>query len=114
MEEERAHSGLPQHEGQLMRAIGGVYVHQNNAGQRAAELKDRPFGAAGGPHSHAVAGMQPKSPQARRDTLRPMRILGPSEPDVLVPADEGDAFGKSIRSFEEGRPYRFSDDGTLR
>ena len=57
--------------------------------------------------------MQSKGPQARRDTLRLVRVLRPGEPDVLVAADESDAFGKSIRSFEESFPYRFSDDGTL-
>jgi hypothetical protein len=57
--------------------------------------------------------MQSKGPQTRCDTLRLVRVLRPSEPDVLVAADERDAFGKSIRSFEEGFRYRFSDDGTL-
>jgi hypothetical protein len=57
--------------------------------------------------------MQSKGPQARRDPLRLVRILGPSEPDVLVAADESDAFGKSIRSFEESFSYRFPDDGCL-
>ena len=96
-----------------MRAIGGIDVYQDNTGQRAAELKNRPFGAARCPHSHAVAGMQSKGPQARCDTLRLVRVVRPSEPDVLVAADESDAFGKSIRSFEESFSYRFSDDGTL-
>jgi hypothetical protein len=40
--------------------------------------------------------MQSKGPQARRDTLRLVRVVRPSEPDVLVAADERDAFGKSI------------------
>jgi hypothetical protein len=56
--------------------------------------------------------MQSKGPQARRDTLRLVRILRPSEPDVLVAADECDALGKPIRGFEKSLPYRFSDDGT--
>jgi hypothetical protein len=57
--------------------------------------------------------MQSKGPQARCDTLRPVRVLRPSESDVLVAADESDALGKSIRSFEERFPYRFLDDDTL-
>jgi hypothetical protein len=57
--------------------------------------------------------MQSKGSQARRDTLRLVRVLSPSEPDVLVAADESGAFGKAIRSFEESFAYRFSDDGTL-
>jgi hypothetical protein len=57
--------------------------------------------------------MQAKGAQARRDPLRLVRVLRPSEPDVLVAADESDAFGKSIRSFEEGLRYRFLDDGAL-
>ena len=39
VEEKRAHAGFAQHEGQLVRAVGGVHVYQDNAGQRAAELK---------------------------------------------------------------------------
>ena len=80
-----------------MSTIGRIHVHQDNAGQRAAELKHRPFGAVSRPHTHAVAGLQSKAPQARRDTLRLVRVLRPSEPDVLVAADESDAFGKSMR-----------------
>jgi len=93
--------------------IGGVYVYQDHSSQGAAELKYRPFGAASRPHSHAVAGVQSKGPQARCNALRVVRILGPSEPDVLAAADESDASGKSISRFEESFPYRFSDDGTL-
>jgi hypothetical protein len=113
VEEKRAHARFAQDEGQFMRAIGGIDVYQDNAGQRAAELKNRPFGAARCPHSHAVAGMQSEGPQARRDALRLMRVLRPCEPDVLMAADERDAFGKSICSFEESIAYRFSDDGSL-
>jgi hypothetical protein len=91
--------------------IGGVYVYQDHSSQGAAELKYRPFGAASRPHSHAVAGVQSKGSQARCNPLRLVRILSPGEPDVLVAADESDAFGKSIRSFEEDFPYCFSDDG---
>src|SRR5579864_8775110 len=112
MEEERAHTRFTQDKGQLMGAIGRIHVHQDDPGQRTAELNYRPFGAASRPHTHAVAGMQSKVPQARRDTLRLVRVLRPSEPDVLVAADESDAFGKSIRSFEESLSYRFLDDGT--
>src|SRR5204862_5019544 len=101
VEKKRAHAGFPQHKGQFVRAVGGVYVYQDNAGQRAAELKYRPFGAASRPHPHAVAGVQSKGPQARCNALRLVRILGPSQPDVLVAADESDSFGKSIGSFEE-------------
>jgi hypothetical protein len=113
VEEKRTHAGFTQYERQLVRSIGGVHVYQDNASQRAAELKHRPFDAGIRPHTHAVAGMQSKGPQARCDTLRLVRVLRPSEPDVLVAADESHAFGKSIRSFEERCPYRFSDDGTL-
>ena len=94
VEEKRAHARFSQDEGQFMRAIGGIDVYQDNTGQRAAELKNRPFGAARCPHTHAVAGMQSKGPQTRCDTLRLVRVLRPSEPDVLVAADERDAFGK--------------------
>ena len=96
-----------------MGAIGRIHVHQDDPGQRTAELNYRPFGAASRPHSHAVAGVQSKGPQARCNALRLVRILSPSEPDVLVAADESGALGKSIRSFEESFPYRFSDDGPL-
>ena len=57
--------------------------------------------------------MQPKGPQARRNALGLVRVLRPSETDVLVAADESDAFAKSIRRFEENFRYRFPDDGTL-
>jgi hypothetical protein len=57
--------------------------------------------------------MQSKRPQTGRDTVRLMRVFRPVEPDSLVAADEGDAIGKSIRSFKESIPYRLSDDNTL-
>jgi hypothetical protein len=96
-----------------MRAIGGIYVYQDNSGQGAAELKNRPFGAVSRPHTHSVSAMQSKGSQARCDALRLVCVLGPGEPDVLVAADERDAFGKSICRFEEGLPYRLSDDGAF-
>jgi hypothetical protein len=114
VEEKRAHPGLAQDKRQLMRAIDGIHVHQDNTGQSASELKNRPFGAVGGPHSGAVAGTQSERQQASRDALRLVRILSPGESNVLVAADERDAPGKAIRSFEESFSYRLSDDSILR
>ena len=57
--------------------------------------------------------MQSERPQAGRDALRLMRVFRPGEPDVLVATDEGEAIGKSIRSFKKSFPNRFSDDRTL-
>ena len=61
----------------------------------------------------AVTGTQSERPQTGRDALCLVRVFCPGEPDVLVAADEGDAIGKSIRSFEKGLSYRLSDDDTL-
>lgn len=74
-----------------MRAIGGIHVYQHNAGQRAPELNNRPFGTVGGPYSSSVAGMHSQRPQTSRGALRLVRVFCPREPDVLVAADEGDA-----------------------
>jgi hypothetical protein len=113
VEKKHTHSGLAQHKGQLVRAVGGIHVYEDNASQRAPELKNRPLGAVGGPHSGAVAGMQSERPQAGRDALRLVRVFRPGESDVLVDTDEGGAIGKPIRSFEKSFPYRFSDDSSL-
>ena len=96
-----------------MRAVGRIHVYQNNARQCAAELNNRPFGTICGPNSDAVAGTQSERPQTGRDALCLVRVFCPGEPDVLVAADEGDAIGKSIRSFKKGLPDRLSDDDTL-
>jgi hypothetical protein len=96
-----------------VRPVGGIHVYQNNARQRAAELKDRPFGAVGSPYSGAVARMQSKRPQASGDALRLVRVFRPGEPDVLVTTDEGDAIGTSIRRFKKSFPNRFPDYSSL-
>ena len=58
------------HESQLMGAVRRVHIHQNDSGQRRAELQQRPFEAIGGPHTHAVAALQTQCPQTRGATPR--------------------------------------------
>ena len=54
--------------------------------------------------------MQSECPQASGHTPGLVCILGPTEAYVLVAADESNAFGESIHSFEESFSDRFSND----
>ena len=88
VEEERADPGFAEHVAQFVGAVGGVDVHQHDAGAGRGVLQQHPLQAVAGPDAGAVARTQT---EARQATGR-ARDLGvqftPCQPRGLVTDDE--------------------------
>ena len=111
-EEEGADAGLLEDVAELVRAVGGVDVDQDDAGAGGGVLHEDPLDAVAGPDAGAVAGRESEAGESAGDAGGFAIEFTPGEADVLMADDEGFAVretGGGVREglrdglFQEGR-----------
>ncbi len=84
-QKQRLHLRPCQRELQLVRTVGGIYIHQRRPGPRAAHVHHHPLDAVGGPQAHAVPAANPQRPKSARHAVGLSAQLSPCQPLLLVP-----------------------------
>jgi len=106
--EQCLHARTRERELQLVRAVGGVHVHQRRAGPRAPHVHHDPLDAVGRPQPHAVAAPNAQRPQAAGHRVGLIAQLGPAHPLALVARCHGQPVAEALR-----RPAQKVADGQL-
>src|SRR5207248_2960460 len=102
VQEDGAYAGFGKHAFELVRAVGGVYVHQHDARPRGPILQQHPFGTIRRPDPDTVARLQSQTGEAPGYPRRLVVELPPGKMDLLVADDQGLAIGESPGCGGEG------------
>src|SRR3569832_770906 len=100
-------TSMGQRKFQLVGAVGGVQVDQDEAGLGAGELSQRPFTAVGSPDPDAIVGCQPQGEKGGGQGVDTLFEFAVSPADILVPHDEGSVRAPFCCCCVEGLPDRF-------
>ena len=112
-QEDPGRARLLQHVLELARLVRRVDRHQDQAGQRRAELDHLPLGDVGRPHRDALAGREASEQRAGT----PLGVLeqlavrpAPALLRIRVPADQRGLVGHRLRSVAQDPPDRRVQD----
>ena len=75
-EDQRPAAGFLDRIVEFVRAVGGIDVDQDEAGERRAELRQHPFARVGRPDADAVAFLETERHEADGEILRPAQEIG--------------------------------------